>query len=228
MRRLADGLVVYTEAEAREARKELPGATVVAAPNALYRRSELESAPATGPATDFVFVGRLNSEKRPELLLEAFVLAVPDLPADVRLVFVGDGRLRPRLEARAVGSDASDRVHFRGHVSSFDELGRIYDRAIASVSPGTAGLSLVQSLGFGVPTVIAREAQHGPEIDIALEGGNARFFTAGSRHELAATLTSVAAERERWREQRHVISAAIRDAYTVEDMVEAFLSALQV
>lgn len=228
MRRLSDGLVVYTEAEAEEARADSPRTAVVAAPNALYRRAELERAAAADPVTDLVFVGRLVGEKRPDLLLDAFLAALPELPDDVRLVFVGDGPLRPELEAGARAADAAERVFFRGHVSAFEEISRVYAGAIASVLPGTAGLTLVQSLGFGVPVVIARDARHGPEIDLALEGVNARFFAAGSQEELASTLVAVAGERGRWREQREVISAPIRDAYTVESMVEAFLSAVRV
>lgn len=223
MRRLADVLVVYTESEARAARALSGSGRVVAAPNALYSAVELEPPTEPSPITDFVCVGRLTDEKEPGALLDAFHSASSRLPDDTRLVFVGDGPLRTRLERSARERDIADRVAFEGHVSSPEDLRGIYGRAIASVSPGTAGLSIIQSLGFGVPTIVARRARHGPELDAAVEGENAVFFDSG---DLAETLVSVAAQRDAWRSRRSAIAAQIRDGYTIEAMVAAFVSAI--
>ncbi|HEX5576943.1 MAG TPA: hypothetical protein VFX40_01150, partial [Gemmatimonadaceae bacterium] len=90
MRRLASTLVVYTETEARQLAKRAPRIDVVAAPNALYRRGEIGPSEITTVPTDVVYVGRLTSSKRVDLLLDAFLCAERDLPNDVRLVIVGD------------------------------------------------------------------------------------------------------------------------------------------
>jgi glycosyltransferase involved in cell wall biosynthesis len=227
MRRLADVLVVYTESEARAARALSGSGRVVAAPNALYSAAELEPPAEPGLTTDFVCVGRLTEEKEPDALLDAFDRARSRLPADTRLVFVGDGPLRSSLERTTRERGLADRVLLAGHVSSPEELRRIYAPAIASVSPGTAGLSVIQSLGFGVPTIVARRARHGPELDAAVEGENAVFFDSASRDELAETLVSVAAQRDAWRSRRVAIATSIRDSYTIEAMVAAFVSAVE-
>ena len=227
MRRLASGLIVYTESEAEQAKKELPGRDVVAAPNALYSRADLEPGLPERTPTDFVFVGRLNREKRPDLLVAAFRETEPQLPSDARVVFVGDGPLRPALEAAVREWGLAERIVFCGHVSELEELRRVYACAIASILPGTAGLSLIQSLGFGVPVVVARGPKHGPEIDLAVEGVNALFFDEGSTSALGALLVAMAADRDVWVSRRQVISAPIRDSYTIESMVEAFIGALR-
>lgn len=227
LRRLADVLVVYTESEARTARGLSGSGRVVAAPNALYTAVELEPPSEPALTTDFVVVGRLADEKRPGALLDAFDQARARLPGDARLVFVGDGPLRSSLERTARERGLADRVSLRGQVSALEDLRRIYEPAIASVSPGTAGLSVIQSLGFGVPTIVARHARHGPELDAAVEGENALFFDSGSSDELQEALVSAAAERDLWRSRRSAIAASIRDSYTIEAMVAAFLSAFR-
>jgi glycosyltransferase involved in cell wall biosynthesis len=227
MRKLGDTLVVYTEAQARELRERMPGADIVAAPNALYLQAEIAPAvPSTAPR-DFVCVGRLVPAKKVDLLLAAFALAVEQLPTDARLVFVGDGPLRGSLETRAATLGIGDRVVFEGHRGTIDELRPLYGDAIASVSPGYVGLSLIQSIGFGVPMLVARDEPHSPEIAAAVEGENVHSFASDSPSELASLLVSVAGERAAWLARREQISRWTRANYSVEVMVAAFVSALR-
>jgi glycosyltransferase involved in cell wall biosynthesis len=227
MRRLASNLVVYTEKEVRELRERTPTLDVVAAPNALYLERELDPEPYSRPPHDFVCVGRLTPAKKPGLLLEAFRLAAPDLPPDVQLAFVGDGELRNELEARANGSGLSERIRFLGHISDVRELAFVYSDAIAAVSPGYVGLSLTQTLGFGVPMLIARDEPHAPEIEAALEGINCVFFESDSPPALSAALVEIAREREEWLARRESIAELVRSRYTIEGMVASFLRALR-
>ena len=50
-------------------------------------------------------------------------------------------------------------VIFYGHVSEPSELRSVYGASVASLSPGYVGLSVTQSLGFGVPMIVSRLAQ---------------------------------------------------------------------
>jgi glycosyltransferase involved in cell wall biosynthesis len=226
MRALASGLIVYTDTEAARLKSTSPRTNVVAAPNALYRRRELGPV-ATGTATDLVSVGRLAPSKRPVLLLEAFDTARPELSDDVRLVFVGDGLLRDDLARRIRSSNLEGRVVLVGHVSSPARLADIYGRAIASVTAGYVGLSLTQTLAFGVPMILPRHLDHGPEIEAAVEGVNAVFVEDGSATTLAEAIVAVVRQRELWVSRREEIAKPIRDRYSIESMVESFVGALR-
>ena len=225
MRLLADTMIVYTETEAKQLRAA-SNIDVVAAPNALYRAEEIGPV-ISGEPTDFLFVGRLSPAKKPDLLLEAFRLAEPRLSHDVRLVFVGDGPLRESLETRAQRAGLSDRVEFLGHISGTDDLRLAYGRAIASVSPGYVGLSLIQSLGYGVPMLIARDEPHAPEIEAVVEDENAILFREDAPDELASLLITTAERRELWLSRRSSIAGHIRSTYSVEKMVAAFVTGLR-
>jgi hypothetical protein len=102
----------------------------------------------------------------------------------------------------------------------------VYANAIASVSPGEAGLSLIQSLGFGVPMILARDEPHGPELEAASEGENVLTFARGSASALADLLVDVAASRELWHARRDEIAAPIVDRYCLDNMVASFVGAL--
>jgi len=225
MRRLAGAVVVYTETEARALRAHTRGIEITAAPNALYPRDVLGAAVAQEPPTSLLFVGRLSPSKRVGVLIDAFLLAEDTLPADVRLVIVGEGSERAALERRAAGSG---RVDFEGHVSSVDALRELHARAIASVSAGEVGLSIVQSLGFGVPMVVARGEDHGPEIEAALEGENSVYFQPTDATALAAAMSAVVRDREHWLGRRQAIADWTGDRYSIEVMVDSFLAGLEI
>jgi glycosyltransferase involved in cell wall biosynthesis len=228
MRVLADGLIVYTETEANELRGRMGRVEIAAAPNALFLATELDTTSSAHRAKNVVFVGRLIAAKKPDLLLRAFLLALDDLPPDANLIFVGDGPLRPSLEAQAVAAGATERVVFEGHVTDLSELRRIYGEAVISVSPGYSGLNLIQSLGFGVPALIARGEPHAPEIEAAVEGENAVFFESDSPTQLAALLVTVFGECDSWHSRRAAIAADCARTYTVEAMAARFLDILHV
>jgi glycosyltransferase involved in cell wall biosynthesis len=224
MRALADGVILYTHQQADELGAVSDRRRVFVAPNALYRSAEME--PAEGQdRTDFIYVGRLVAAKKPDLLLSAFQLALDRLPASTRLVFVGEGDLEEALRERARSLPA-DRVVFHGHVANPARLRAFYARAIASVSPGFVGLSITQSLGYGVPMIVARDEPHSPEIEAAIEGRNARFFQPTSVPKLADALVE-SALRPVGDAVRAEISADCRRRYSAEAMAAGFIDAIR-
>jgi L-malate glycosyltransferase len=115
---------------------------------ALYRPS------SEPPSTDILFVGRLAPIKRPFLLLKA-VAAVRARLDRVSVMFVGDGPLRPELEAQARDLNLGDAVTFTGHRSdAVDLLARARVFVLTSQSEGVS-LSLMEALACGVPAVVA-------------------------------------------------------------------------
>jgi glycosyltransferase involved in cell wall biosynthesis len=224
MRRLADAVLPYTETEAAELRRRTPGRLVVAVPNALYPLATARDAASDGRAADFLYVGRLVEAKKPRLLLEAFLLALADLPPDACLVFVGDGPLRPALEEAA--SRAPGRVLFKGACTDFDTLRDLHAASLASVIPGYAGLSLIQSLWFGVPALIARQEPHSPEIEAAVDGVNTVFFKSDSVAALRDALVALVVERDLWIGRRREIARRCADRYSLDAMADAFVDAL--
>ena len=226
-RRLADVLVTYTETEAREIRAKKADARVIAAPNALYGRDELGAAPTTRPPTDFIYVGRLVAVKKPRLLVEAFLAARDELPPETRLVLVGDGPERGGLESLAHASHGEDRIRFVGHLADLEKLRELYAEAIASVSPGYVGLSLIQSLGFGVPMVISRDEPHAPEIEAAIENVTSVMFETDSVEDLGRALVTLAREREHWAQRRTELAEFCSERYSAESMVDRLVEAVE-
>ena len=227
MRRLGAAIIVYTESEAEALRRKMPGKEIIAAPNAIFLRDEIGAQSTEVPPSDFVFVGRLVPAKRPDLLISAFLAAAHDLPHWSRLILVGEGPQRRELEHLAAGSSVSERIQFRGELNDYESLRMVYASAVASVSPGYVGLSLTQSLSFGVPMIIASGEPHSPEFEAAVPGENAAIFKGGSVEDLARQLVEFANNRDAWWARRDEIARWCAARYSIDLMADRVLQALE-
>lgn len=125
---------------------ELPGPRAGSVPRALSERF----------GEDYVlFVGRLVGYKGVPVLLRAF----REL-REATLVIVGDGPLRPSLEAQARAEGSADRVHFLG---SLDDaaLSELYENCGLLVLPSVTraeafGLVLLEAMARGRPVISTR------------------------------------------------------------------------
>jgi glycosyltransferase involved in cell wall biosynthesis len=102
-------------------------------------------------------VGRLTRQKAPLDLLEAFERLARVRP-DAHLVFLGDGPLRPVLEAGARSAGLEERVHILGMRRDVPQVLRAFDvLALASRWEGLPRV-LPQAMAAGLPIVATRVA----------------------------------------------------------------------
>jgi glycosyltransferase involved in cell wall biosynthesis len=135
-----------------------------------------------------VFVGRVASEKRLEVLVRAVALLPKGL--DWSLEIVGDGEQRHQLERLAAQLQVDDRVRFAGAVSDA-ELKDAYTRSDVLAMPSTAELqSLVtmEAMSSGLP-VVAADAMALPHL--VHDGENGYLFRPDDPHDLARKLERI-------------------------------------
>lgn len=137
-----------------------------------------------------VSVGRLEADKDPLLLLDAFALVAADRPA-TRLVLLGDGPLRGEVAKRAAQPDLLGRVQIRGRVPRTEvaaELARSQCFAMASTVE-TFCMAAAEAVLAGVPVVMPRQGPIGEVVGgygVLVEGRGPEAFAAAIRHCLEA------------------------------------------
>jgi len=142
-----------------------------------------------------LFVGRLVERKGVSHLVDAVNLLLPG--ADVRLVIVGDGPERARIEARVRERGLDGRVAVRGQVSDA-ELQAAYAGADAFVLPAVVdrrgdteglGVVLLEAMNHRVPVIASAI---GGITDIVEDGVSGLLVPPGDAPALAAALGSLA------------------------------------
>lgn len=105
-----------------------------------------------------LFFGRLSSEKGVDILVDAFINALPSLPDNLRLVIAGDGPERQSIEDKiaAAGPEASGRIELVGFQSGAD-MRRYTERAALAVASSrwreNMPYSIVEAFALGTPVI---------------------------------------------------------------------------
>jgi len=145
-------------------------------------------------------LGRLDPNKRFDLVIEA---TAPLLTEDRRLLIVGDGDDRTRLEKTAARCGVTDRVVFAGVRHDVAAMLSAMDLFIASSEQETFGLSVLEALSNGLPVLYTTcPALVGVDTDRAHQvPGDAEAMRGHIGEELAArrrSTTPVAEVQERY------------------------------
>jgi len=113
-----------------------------------HYRSEWNCSPA-----DFVIgcVARVEEQKNPLFLLRI----LPQLPAHIRLVWVGDGRLREQFLEAARREGVSQRVHLDGWRTDARERMAGFDAFVLPSRYEGLPLALLEAMAAGLPCVAA-------------------------------------------------------------------------
>jgi glycosyltransferase involved in cell wall biosynthesis len=141
------------------------------------------------PAGAFVLgmVARLVPVKNHALLLDALAL----LPADVRLVLVGDGPSRGSLEQAATALGVIDRVHFAGELVTPINLHQFFDVSVlCSLSEGFPN-SIIEAMAAARPVVATPV---GGVLDVVEEGLTGLLRPSNDPAAMAAAIASLRAD----------------------------------
>lgn len=173
-----------------------------------------------------IFVGSLTPRKGLNRLLHVFAETVPRLPHWVRLVIVGDGPERSKLETLADALGLDGRVEMLGRVNDPGELVPYYARAFVSVSLNQAGLAVLQSMGHGVPFLTIHNSLSGGETLNIIDGVNG-FVVDDHNDAISAALQSLACDPA----LAARMGAAARKHYlryaTIENYAQGFFDAIE-
>lgn len=120
-----------------------------------------------------LFVGRITSEKRVDLLINAFNRVKLER-SGLKLVLVG-----PRINSGGSEriEDFGSDIHYLGPVYDDNLLQYYFQNSLLCVSPGNIGLTAISSILEGCPVITHNNFSYqGPEFECIVSGENGFFF----------------------------------------------------
>ncbi len=166
-----------------------------------------------------IFVGRLHPQKGLELLQRQIDAIVP-ANTNQRLLLVGDGPLRARLErwAETVGRDRVQLVGWRADIASLLKSSRML--VLPSHYEGMPNVVL-EAFAAGIPVVCSRVEGSQELVSHARES---QSFEAGDAAEMAAKLNRFASDRALCHDMGESNLARAKRDFSIPAMVEAYAS----
>jgi len=144
----------------------------------------------------FLFVGRVDAEKKLDVLLRAMSHLKRE---DIQLAIAGRGAAMAELRALADELNLGDRVRFTGFISN-DDLHVLLNSADIFVMPSEAellSLATLEAMACGRPVLLANAVAL-PEL--VTEGLNGYLFKPGDPVDAARCMDLLASQPERWPE----------------------------
>lgn len=141
-----------------------------------------------------VYLGRLEPEKNPLLLLEAFALFEKKFP-EYRLEYFGEGSLELELKQRARELQLEEKIVWHGFCR--DAKQRIVDVSIFVLPSNYEGISnaMVEAMAMGLP-VVATDCPIGGAASYIRDGENGLLVPVGDVDRMAEAMMRIAGDPE--------------------------------
>lgn len=145
-----------------------------------------------------VSVGRLDTQKDPQLLLLSFARLVSGEGDVARLLLIGDGVLRAELEKRVVADGLSSQVRFLGLLAQREIAGILAVADVFALSSAYEGMpmAVLEALGSGLPVATT---DVGEVRKVVFAGTNGAISVDHSVQAFAACLKNVLDNRASYR-----------------------------
>lgn len=214
-----DALIAYSQRGADEyAALGFPRERIFVAHNAVSAAPTAvpDRRPKTIDRMSILFVGRLQARKRIGSLLRACA----KMPESPRLVIVGEGPEREKLEALAKQIYPS--AEFVG-ARHGNELKPYFAEADLFVLPGSGGLAVQEAMSHGLPVIVAKG--DGTQDDL-VRAENGWQIPPGDYAALVSTMREALSDVTRLRKMGEESYRIVSQEINLEKMVQVFTEAL--
>jgi glycosyltransferase involved in cell wall biosynthesis len=138
-----------------------------------------------------LFSSRLEADKKPQLLIDAFALVRQEVP-NARLVMIGAGSQTTALQRRIQHLGLTDAISLAGAIYDEPTLSPLFSQATVFAYPTAIGLSLLHAFSYGLPVVTSQAAErHNPEFDVLVPNVNGLTYTDGEVSDFARQIVRV-------------------------------------
>jgi len=165
----------------------------------------------------FLYVGRLDHEKRLDVMLDALHILRRD---DLQLAIAGRGLHQKALRAKAKALALGENVRFLGYVPAGDLPG-LLNSADIFVMPSEAELQSIatlEAMASGLP-ILAANARALPEL--VDDGVNGYLFQSNHAEDAARRIRQLMQERQRW-QSMGMASLEKVSAHSIENSVQKY------
>ena len=225
MEKHADANIYYTE-DAKKLRLEhgYDGPKVFVAHNTtkvLKRKFSIEN------RNSVLFIGSLHAAKGIQVLLDAYKLAYAENKDLVKLNIVGGGEPLPEIRKWVADNGLGEIVNVLGPIYEEDKKADLFMRSLACISPLQAGLSVLESFGYGVPFITDANAITGGEAYNIKDGETGYRIEGMDAEKLKDAILDITAQPEKYKEMGKKAYDYYWTCRKPEDMAQGVIDAVE-
>ena len=221
----ADANIFYTE-EAKKLRMEhgYDGPKIFVAHNTTkVPRREF----TTEGRDSVLFIGSLHAAKGIQVLLDAYKLAYAENKELVKLNIVGGGEPLPQIRKWVDDNGLNDVIYAMGPIYDEEKKADLFMKSLVCISPLQAGLSVLESFGYGVPFITDANAITGGEAYNIKDGEMGYRIEGMDAEKLKDAILDITAQPEKYKEMGKKAYDYYWTCRKPEDMAQGVIDAVE-
>lgn len=172
----------------------------------------------------FLFIGSLYSEKGFQSLLENYKASYLINENIYPLIIIGDGQERQKIVDWISKNKLEEKIHLKGAIYDEKIISEYFNQAIACISPHQAGLSVLKSMGYGVPFITMNDSITGGEIFNIINNENGILYQ--NENDLKNILLDIMQNKQKYYNMGIVAKKYYRSFRTPQDMAKGLDNAI--
>lgn len=225
MEKRADALIFYAqEAVDLHNNRGFTGPKMFVAPNTttvLKREIKPEL------KDSIMFIGSLYLEKGLQILLDAYKAAYEENQSIVQLNLVGGGKPLPMIKQWVKDNNLEKAIHVLGPIYDNEAKADMFQRTLACISPLQGGLSVLESMGYGVPYITDANAITGGEA-FNIEDGKTGLRVEGMNAEkLKEIILDISSNKQKYVVMGHRAYEHYWSCRKPEDMAQGVIDSIE-
>lgn len=175
--------------------------------------------------SDFLFIGTLYPQKGIDILLNTYIELNQNTQLPV-LHIIGAGPMEKVLKEQIALHQLQDKVLLHGAIYDPQILVSYFAKSLVCISPTQAGLSVLMSMGYGVPFLTSEDAITGGEIFNIKNGENGIIYD-GSNEDLKKKLTWITNNRDQMLSMGREAKKHYDSSRKPEDMAGGIMASIE-
>lgn len=173
---------------------------------------------------NIIFVGSLYKQKKISFLLDGYLNAFKKNSDIYNLKIIGDGDEYNNIQKWIAENSLENKIELLGGIYDEDILAEHFSDALLCFSPDQAGLSVLKSMGYGVPFVTHKNAITGGEIFNINDGVNGILMD--DFNQIEDIILDSAENKQKYIEMGKKAKEYYKVNRTVDKMVSGFIDAI--
>lgn len=175
---------------------------------------------------NLVFIGRLLSDKKPDLVIDALGQLIHKYKLNIDLHYVGDGPKDANLKEKVETLGLTNNVIFHGAIHDETKTGEILFASDMMVMPGYLGLSVNHAFCFDCPVMSFEQHEngpfHSPEVEYVINNETGFLLQEHSAESLAFALNGYLVNPTLQLTIKENIKQMVSEVFPIEKMVKGF------
>lgn len=225
MEKRADALIFYAqEAIDIHLKRGFTGPKMFVAPNTT---TVLKSEIKPELKDSILFIGSLYLEKGLQLLLDAYKAAYHEDNSIIKLNIVGGGKPLPAIKDWVAENNLNNMISVLGPIYDNEVKASIFQKTLACISPLQGGLSVLESMGYGVPFITDTNAITGGETFNIASGETGLRVEDMNEEKLKAIILDISSNRQKYIEMGKKAYVHYWSCRKPEDMAQGAIEAIE-